>query len=415
MNTSKTTETIATFRHFRLASYWFAISLVWGVTKGFVLPSDVLQMVGEGNKGLFLGILYAGSAVISTIFPPIFGHYSDKTGIRKPFMLYSAALIIIGFLCMLITPNTIGFWGYFVGFCIFELGASAIHGVYAAMLPDLIPDAELGKASGVIGLMRLLGEGLGVIIAAINLGRRFEFASMALAIMAGCFVTLAAARANSIRSNSPNQVIPIRDFWASPQYNDFRWVFITRALTEFGRTAIQPFLLYYLIDVVKTYNLFGLKIGDAKSAQAILLLAALISAALSSLTAGVWSDRIGKKKILYGAAFLQTLAPIGILIAPNFSTAVILISLWGFGTGAYMSVDWALGVAVLPSSSSRARDLGIWHISMSVPAIFEFGLGGILDSANKTSAGSGYTILFIVSALAFFWGGVLIRFIRGVR
>jgi MFS family permease len=401
---------------YRLAAFWFAIALTWGVTKGFVLPADTLQLVGESQKGLYLGILYAGSALVSTIVPPILGAWSDRLGRRQPFLLASATVIALGLALMLGAPATLGYWLYFAGFCTLELGASAIHGVYAAMLPDLIPTARYGVVSGVIGLMRLLGEGTGVIVATLGLGRGFEYSTMTLVVIAAAFITLSAAgptRAPKNPSGAPT--LPWRAFLTHPAYHNFRWVFITRALAEFGRTAIQPFLLYWLIDVVRDYTLFGTTLPDARTAQALLLLAALLAAAASTLVCGRVSDRIGRKGILTLAAVLQTAAPLGILLAPTYPVALALITLWGFGTGMYLSVDWALGVDALPSSVNRARDLGIWHISMSLPAVGEFALGGWLDALNRASSGSGYSVLFLVSAASFALGGALIHRIRGVR
>jgi MFS family permease len=400
---------------YRLAAFWFAIALTWGVTKGFVLPADTLELVGETQKGLYLGILYAGSALVSTIVPPLLGAWSDRLGRRQPFMLASAAVIALGLILMLAAPSTLGYWLYFAGFCTLELGASAIHGVYAAMLPDLIPAERYGVVSGVIGLMRLLGEGAGVIIAAVGLGRGFEYATMTLVIVAAAFITLSAAGNTTAPTTRDAPSQPLRAFLTQPEYHDFRWVFITRSLAEFGRTAIQPFLLYWLIDVVRDFTLFGTKLPDARAAQAVLLLAALLAAAASTLVSGRLSDRVGRKGILTLAAVLQTAAPLGILLAPTYLVALALITLWGFGTGMYLSVDWALGVDALPSSVNRARDLGIWHISMSLPAVGEFALGGWLDALNRASSGSGYTVLFLISAASFALGGALIHRIRGVR
>ena len=42
---------------------------------------------------------------------------------------------------------------------------------------------------------------------------------------------------------------------------------------------------------------------------------------------------------------------------------------FGLGYGAYISVDWALATDVLPSMDDYARDMGVWHVALTLSLI----------------------------------------------
>jgi MFS family permease len=89
--------------------------------------------------------------------------------------------------------------------------------------------------------------------------------------------------------------------------------------------------------------------------------------------------------------------------------------LFGLGYGAFVSVDWALGTSVLPDERRHARDMGVWHIAMVFPQLFQSLFGFILDSSNKASHNSGYLILFLIAVTFFVLGSVFVSRVRNVK
>ncbi len=83
--------------------------------------------------------------------------------------------------------------------------------------------------------------------------------------------------------------------------------------------------------------------------------------------------------------------------------------MFGLGFGAFTSVDWALGSDAMPSSSSYARDMGIWHVAFVGPQLIETPQGALLDWGNAQGGNLGYSLVFGIAAACFILGVLLVR------
>ena len=97
--------------------------------------------------------------------------------------------------------------------------------------------------------------------------------------------------------------------------------------------------------------------------------------------------------------------------------AGVLALLFGFASGCYAAVDFAMVLDVLPNSKNVARDLGVWHVSLVLPQLLSTPLSGrILDVVRKEiSIRAGYSAIFVLSGFWFFISTVLVRRIKGVK
>jgi MFS family permease len=170
------------------------------------------------------------------------------------------------------------------------------------------------------------------------------------------------------------------------------------------------------------YTFFGIKLaGDAAGATSFFLLPLLLGAIISSLVAGVLSDRYGRKLMVYISGGLQAFVVAMFLFFSGFELAVLLGLVFGLGYGAYQAVDWALASDVLPSEDDYAKDMGVWHVSFTLPQVLAVPIGGILlDTFQRVGRGIdrpnlGYTVLFSLAFVYFVLGTVLVRQVKGAR
>ncbi len=212
-----------------------------------------------------------------------------------------------------------------------------------------------------------------------------------------------------------------RDWFA--QYRDFVWVFLTRFLITMGVYTVQEFLQYYLRDAIGEFTLFGVQVADtAESAVSFFLITLLVGAIISTLAAGVLSDKYGRKLMVYISGALQGLVALILIPFHNFTLAVMLGVVFGLGFGAYQSVDWALASDVLPSED-YAKDMGVWHVSQVLPQMIATPFAGFfLDAFQKIGKQPtvnqptlGYTVIFMMSVIYFILGTVFVAKIRKVR
>ena len=213
----------------------------------------------------------------------------------------------------------------------------------------------------------------------------------------------------------------VREWFA--QYSDFVWVFLTRFLVTMGVYTVQEFLQFYLRDAIGVFDLFGVQVADTpESAVSFFLITLLIGALISTLAAGVLSDKYGRKSMVYISGALQGLVALILIPFHDFTLAVMLGIVFGLGFGAYQSVDWALASDVLPTED-YAKDMGVWHVSQVLPQMIATPFAGFfLDAFQKIGKSPtvnqptlGYTVIFLMSVVYFALGTVFVSKIKKVR
>jgi MFS family permease len=186
----------------------------------------------------------------------------------------------------------------------------------------------------------------------------------------------------------------------------------------------MPFINYYLVDVV------GVPQNKVDSTAPMLLGVVLIVSSFSGYYGGTISDRIGRKKVVYIAnTLIAIVAPLFIL-AHSMPIALFVGALFGFGYGAYISVDYALGTDVLPSNTDSGKDMAVWHIAMTLPQSLTAPIAGVLISLpGKTTSPAievggdaithynigGYAMVFFLCSICFALGAYLLRNVKGVK
>ena len=190
---------------------------------------------------------------------------------------------------------------------------------------------------------------------------------------------------------------------------DFAWVLLTRLLMMLGIYTIQDFLQYYMSNVV------GATHPEQATRNFVILVS--LSSIITALAAGWLSDRFGRKRIVYVSGVMMALVGLIFIVTHSMPIVIAAGALFGLGYGAYLSVDWALVVDVLPSQRNFARDMGVWNIALSMPQVIAPALGGPLID-TFTRAGNpvlGFQLIFGMAIVYCLVSTTAIRFIRGAK
>ena len=404
-----------------LSLYWFSFSAHWTLLLIVALPRQVLDLVGDAEKGRALGLVVAIGAVVGLVVPPIVGALSDRTssrfGPRAPYMAAGLAVNLAGLLWLALArdlPTLL------LAYALVNLGSGLTAGPYAAVLPDNVPPEQRGSASGWIGLMAMLGNFAGGVLGYFYQplgGPAAAYAIVAAMLVVGLGGTLAALGAPVPRAVAPFRW---RELFAALRIDprrtpDFFWVFMTRFLTMMGIFTVQEFLQYYQRDVVGEYTVLGRRLAsDPEGAVGLFVLAVLVGAIASTLWSGKLSDRRGRKGVVVASGATMAVASAAFVLAERFDVGLLLGVGFGLGYGAFQAVDWALAADVLPSSQDSARDMGIWHAATVLPQVVAVPIGGALIDALSGQR-LAYQLVFALAAVYFVLGSVFIGRVRGVR
>ena len=150
------------------------------------------------------------------------------------------------------------------------------------------------------------------------------------------------------------------------------------------------------------------------------LLVVVVTALPFGFFGGQISDRIRRRKIfVYLAGAAQSfVALVFIVFYPKSVPLVYALGVaYGVGYGLYFAVDWALACDTLPDKTKSAKDMGLFHIALTLPqAILPLFGGALIDFLNKhLAANSGYRVVFSSAVLFLFIGTVLVSRIKAVR
>jgi len=417
-------ERISTGRLLGINAMWFGQGAHWPPIN-FVLLPFMATLIAGGSADLVIGRVSAAGNLFALLAPILAGWLSDRTstrwGRRRPWILAGTAvnLVGLGLLAFSGAQLPLAF-----AYMLVQLSFNLAGGAYAAVIPDVVPPADRGRASGSLGMMNGLGAvaGLAAVTAATALfgetrtGVVVGFTAIAVILTVTTVITLLAVDEPANPSPlhpamqlNPNVVVAavagviavvawiaflfipfsflgvaagltclgaglvagfvgarvpaIRGFFVAFRNHDFFWTFATRAFVMLGIYTIYPFLALYFRHVIGAPN--------PNTLAGYWGLAVLAGGILPAVIGGHLSDRLGKRKVfVYASGGLQAAVASVLLFGLVRSVALLFVLgvLFGIGYGLYVAVDWAIACDVLPDrEKSSGRDMGLWHVAFTLP------------------------------------------------
>jgi MFS family permease len=426
----------------RLSFLWFALNFHSAALLPIVIPAQILLFVAPGATGnarqaLFLGGLAALGAITMLIVQPLVGALSDRTstrlGRRRPYIL-TGALLLLGGLAMLAVMREMTF--FIVGLFLAVLGSTTSSAAYQGLVPDRVPAEQRGAASGYMGLMTILGTVGSLAVAALLLSHASEAghslaqgiargASLFYALTGGVLVVGVGVTVAGVReapflcagAHRPHMRDAAGVFkrcrqrlarlWIEPwRHHNFTWVFLTRGFVMLGLALFMTFIEYYFARVQHMTNFI-----EATAFNAVM---ALLGAICSTLVLGLISDRTRRVPVVAISTAFMALTALAFVIAPRSMPLWPLGLVFGLGYGAYTSVDWALAMDALPSLNAAGKDLGLWSMASTLPAVLAPLVGSAIISVadHFDSTALGYRLVFGLAALFLVLGAVFVLKVR---
>jgi MFS family permease len=298
-----------------------------------------------------------------------------------------------------------------LGWCITQAAFAAQGAATGAILPDLIPESQRGKLSGLVAMAQQFGTVAGIAITEMVGGDLFRAFMIPAALgLAGVLALATVLPDRRLRERpAPLDLVGFfKRFWIDPrEHPDFAWAFFGRFLMSLGFAIYGNYSVYFLMD----------RLGyTAAEIPRLLLTGTLVTLGTSSACAvlgGALSDRLGRRKaFVIGASLLFSVGIAVIAFSTSFGVFLLGGGIAGAAIGLYSAVDLALVTQVLPNRDDAAKDMGV------------FGIAGVLpQSLAPTMAplflaiggGSNYVALYLAAAAFGLLGAAATQPIRGVR
>ncbi|MEC3918956.1 MFS transporter [Nocardia sp. CDC160] len=371
---------------------------------GSVLLPLQIEHIDAASKVANLGVVGGVAALFATVFNPVAGALSDRSGRRNPWIL-GGGLAAVAAMALLGGVRTVLLVA--IGWCVGQAVMNIYQAALTSVVPDRIPLRQRGVASAAVGLGLPVGSTIGVLLAS-AFSHHYQLGYLALGLLVAAAAVLFTSAAREQRM-PPKQPMPLRaqlaTFLNVLREHDFRWAFIGRALLVLGYFAVTSYQLYILQDHI------GLPSGlEPSKAVAILTPISAVAMTVSTVVGGVLSDRLDRRKLFVGlSAALAAVAQLIPLLSPTWPGMLAFAAVSGLAFGCFMAVDTALVTMVLPKAEDAARDMGVLNIANAGPQI----IGPFVASAVVSLGG--YPPLFLVGGLLSVLGAAAVLPIRAVR
>jgi len=397
----------------RLSVYWLGlIAVVQGI--GVILQERIKDLVPDPTiQYTTLGVIQAAGVLIAVLVQPMAGSVSDYTisrfGRRKPYILIGTLLDVL-FLIGIATSNSVLAVGAFV--VLLQFSANFAQGPFQGYVPDLIPPAQVGLASGLVGLFTVLGVVVGTGLASLGLATGdFTVPTIALGVielvtMLSLFFRLDEGRAAKDRAGRSWASVAM-EAWARDVLKERSFMFLVAS--RFFVLGGGAFLVTLLVPYLERAQ--GVTDNDER---ALLILVATgivaLCTAISTIPAARLADRHGRKRVIYVACAIAGVGMTICALAPSITVFIGGAILMGIGTGSFLAVDWALMTDIIPKASS-GRYMGISNVATATNGVISGFIGGILIDAFVRAAAPdlGPRVAFLLAPVWFAIGALLLR------
>jgi len=386
-----------------LNAYWIGLSFMWNALHPIILPAVLLNYVPDEKKNTYLGLLTFTGLLIAMLVQPLSGALSDgwksRFGRRRPLIV---AGTLFDFVFLSVLAWTGGLVWLFIGYIGLQLSSNIAHGPLQALLPDHVPQTQLGVASSLKTFMDMLALVIASLLAGRLLNSTTRDPTAIILVVIGLLTVSATVTIFGVKEK-PAQAHERTDWKA--MFRQFRinfrensaywWLIGERALFLLGIYGVQAFAQYYLQDV--------LRVPDPPKQTGDLLAVLTISLVALVLLGGWLTDKYGARKILRIATVIAAVGIFLMVFAKDMRGLFIFGSILGAGIGLFLTSNWALANSLVPEVEA-GKYLGLTNLATAGSGALARLEGPALDWLNAVQPGAwiGYKGLFVFGAVCIF-------------
>lgn len=395
-----------------IAQFGLFVALLGPATVSIALKAQSLS-TDVAEQASITAMALAPGALAAVIFNALGGRISDRTtsglGRRRPWLI--AGMVGMTAALLLIAVAT-GPLLMAVGWFLAQACANMAFAAFLASVADQLPSQQYGKVSGLIGIAQntavMVATWLATFLAS-NMLLLFMVPAVIGVVLMALYALMLPEPVLKQNRHPFNLRELLTTFWTNPlRFPDFGLAWWGRFLIILASYLFVVFRLQYM-----TVHL-GLETQQATLAVATGVTIYTVASMAASLLAGWLSDKLGRRKVLVAVAILIFgLGTYMLLHADTVTAFYVCEVIMGLAYGAYVAVDLALVLDVLPDRENPGKDLGVFNMANALPQSLAGGVGGFLLA--KVGGGTDFTALLVAALVSAVLGAVLTMFIRGVK
>ncbi len=393
----------------RISLYWLGLSSIFaGLNSIMTGRLEFTGLVPEDEVGRSLFLITVFGVVIAVVVQPTIGSISDYTisrwGRRKPYIFIGSVLDVV-FLIGIANSNTLLAIAAFIA--LLQFSSNFAQGPFQGYVPDLVPAAQVGTASALVGLMQVLGNVAGFVIGGLATAtNNFSLGLIALGVLELATMLSVVIRVREgprAKSRAGRSWLAIAaEAWGTDilRERSFLWLVGSRLVILMGGSVLTQLATFYLarsmgLDQEETGFVFIVLVGLV----AVGTLVAVVPSARIS-------DRVGRKPVIWVSCALGGLGLAVCAIAPSLPLAYLGALMYGISAGIFLAVDWALMTDIIPKASS-GRYMGLSNVATASAGVLAVAIGGTV--MDLIGGGDGPRIALWMGVGLMVVGAILLR------
>ena len=341
---------------FLFALAWAGGAVAYTPFLTILLPLRVSVIAGPSEGIAWLAYLSFAGAIAASAGAIGFGYLSDITRNRRGWIL--AGLVLS---CgLLVASRAAHSLAEIIAVIVaWQLALNMMLGPLAAMAAEQVPDDQKGLLGGFLAFAPGLGALAGALVTQPGLAGADERLGLVALMVIGCVapvLLLRPARPGTAVADDPT----------------------AEAATRYGRATVIRMWLGRLAVQVSEAALFSYlflwfrsldpDISDYQVSR-IFSITVLVSAPLA-LLAGRWADHHRRPFLpLVSTAAAAAVGLLAMALAPTLGLATTAYALFSVASSIFLALHSAQTLRVLPQPRRRARDLGLFNLTNTVPSL----------------------------------------------
>jgi len=466
-------RTLKWYELLTLNGYQLGLSMASNVISPLLLPALVLAFMPPEKKNTYTAMVYVTGLAVAMFIQPVMGMLSDRStskwGRRRPFIAVGALLNILflgvvgaslwfkesslnGFMQSTF-GITVSLAVLLLGIILLQFSSNISQAGQQGLIPDIVPEQQRGRASGIKSVMEMLPAALVLLISPLIDKQKFWI--VILILMATYLVTMLLTvlftREEPISEKPPRPegrpilrmllltvifvgvtqlaLLLVKGIgtWLPEETTSLALRVALVGLAGLlgmagsivigvyfgaqvgiGRESAQhmPFIWWVVtrlmflaaIGSVRNFAMFFVKdvlqVPTPATVTTYLTAVIFVFLLISSIIGGILSDKVGRKQLLAVAGILAVLGTIILVFSRTIPLVMVSGVFLGLGTGTFMASNWALGTDLVPREDA-GRYLGISNLAGAGAGIIGSSIGGPLaDYFNAIQPGLGYPVVF---------------------
>lgn len=471
------------FDYITINIYWLGLTTLSQTVSPLVFPLLVQRFVGEAGKGAFFGTLRLWTLMVALLVQALMGMFSDRStlrwGRRRPFIFVGTLADLVFIAAVGLSASLEGMTGYWFLFAmaiLLSAASNTAHGAVQGLIPDLVPEHQRGRFSGVKAVFEIP---IPVILVAFTVGPLIAKGNMwggilvAMGILTLAMLVTMLVREEPLRESLPldwapflrlvlmtalftaiilgmREVVKSVGRLTEGVSSATVLVFIMGAVGLVGmaiavtlgvwasvRISIgnkaaraNPSFTWWVVNrlafLVGTTNLSGFavyflqgRLGYAEEKAAgpasQLMMVVGLFILVSALPSGWLADRFGSKRLVVISGVLAALGTLIILLSPSLTPIYVGGCLIGVAAGLFFTANWALGTGLVPKEEA-GRYLGISNLAGAGAGAVGAYIGGPIADYFTVQVpgqpGLGYVLLFAIYGVLFLLSAVTLVKVR---